>query len=223
LTFSIWYAFSENFILPLSHDEVVYGKGSLLGKMPGDEWQKFANLRLLLGFMFTHPGKKLLFMGGEYGQTREWTHEESLDWHLLEHPLHQGVQKWVKDLNLIYRREPALFELDFERDGFEWIDFSDWAKSIISYIRRGRSSGDLILVVCNFTPEVREAYRIGVPKSGFWREILNSDAKEYGGSGQGNLGGIESRPTILHHRDYSLSLTLPPLSVLVFKREQFQS
>jgi len=223
LTFSISYAFSENFILPLSHDEVVHGKGSLLSRMPGDEWQKFANLRLLQGFMFTHPGKKLLFMGDEFGQMREWTHEESLDWHLLKHPLHQGIQKWVKDLNLLYRREPALYELDFEQGGFEWIDFSDWAKSIISYIRRGKSSGDLILVVCNFTPEVRGAYRIGVPESGFWREILNSDAKEYGGSGQGNLGGIESRPTTLHHRDYSLSLTLPPLSVLVFKQKRSQS
>jgi 1,4-alpha-glucan branching enzyme len=223
LTFSIWYAFSENFILPLSHDEAVYGKGSLLGKMPGDEWQKFANLRLLQGYMFTHPGKKLLFMGGEFGQLREWTHEESLDWHLLEHPLHQGIQKWIKDLNLLYRTEPALHELDFERSGFEWIDFSDWEKNIISYIRKGRVLEDQVLVVHNFTPEVRVDYRIGVPKAGFWREILNSDAKEYGGSGQGNLGGVEAKPVPLHNRKFSLTLTLPPLSVLVFKQDRFQS
>ena len=223
LTFSIWYSFSENFILPLSHDEVVHGKGSLLGKMPGDKWQKFANLRLLYGFMFTHPGKKLLFMGGEFGQIREWTHEESLDWHLLENPLHQGIQKWVKDLNHLYRREIALYELDFERGGFEWIDFSDWAKSIISYMRRGKASEDLILVVCNFTPEVRETYSVGVPTGGFWREILNSDAKEYGGSGQGNLGGVKAKPVFIHNRKFSLTLTLPPLSVLIFKQERFQS
>jgi 1,4-alpha-glucan branching enzyme len=223
LTFSIWYAFSENFILPLSHDEVVYGKGSLLGKMPGDEWQKFANLRLLQGFMFTHPGKKLLFMGDEFGQLREWTHEESLDWHLLEYPLHQGIQKWVKDLNFLYRREPALHELDFERPGFEWVDFSDWEKNIISYIRKGKVLKDLILVVNNFSPEVRADYRIGVPEGGFWREVLNSDAKEYGGSGQGNLGGAEAKPVPIHGRAFSLTLTLPPLSVLVFKQERFQS
>lgn len=223
LTFSIWYSFSENFILPLSHDEVVHGKGSLLGKMPGDKWQKFANLRLLYGFMFTHPGKKLLFMGGEFGQIREWTHEESLDWDLLENPLHQGIQKWVKDLNHLYRREIALYELDFERGGFEWIDFSDWAKSIISYMRRGKASEDLILVVCNFTPEVRETYSVGVPTGGFWREILNSDAKEYGGSGQGNLGGVKAKPVFIHNRKFSLPLTLPPLSVLIFKQERFQS
>jgi 1,4-alpha-glucan branching enzyme len=221
LTFSIWYAFSENFVLPLSHDEVVYGKGSLFGKMPGEEWQKFANLRLLLGLMFTHPGKKLLFMGSEYGQLREWTHDESLDWHLLEHTLHQGIQKWVKDLNLLYRTEPALHELDFERAGFEWIDFSDWEKNIISYVRKGRTSKDLFLAVSNFAPEVRVDYRIGVPEAGFWKEILNSDAKEYGGSGQGNLGGLEAKPGPVHGKKYFLNLTLPPLSILVFKQGQF--
>jgi len=219
LTFSIWYSFSENFILPLSHDEVVYGKGSLLGKMPGDDWQKFANLRLLMGFMYTHPGKKLLFMGGEFGQRREWTHEESLDWHLLEHAPHQGVQKWVKDLNHFYRSVSALHELDFEQDGFEWIDFSDWEKSIISYTRKGKAPKDHILVVCNFTPMVRSKYRVGVPGGGFWREVLNSDAKEYGGSGQGNLGGVEAKPIPLHNRECSISITLPPLSVLVFKQD----
>lgn len=220
LTFSIWYAFLENFILPLSHDEVVYGKGSLLGKMPGDEWQKFANLRLLLGFMFTHPGKKLLFMGCEFGQVREWTHEESLDWHLLDDPLHKGIKKWVKDLNVLYRRVRALYELDFERSGFEWIDFSDWEKSIICFERKGKKSDDSIFVVCNFTPELREAYRMGVPVDGFWSEVLNSDAKEYGGSGQGNLGGVEAERVPAHGRKCSVSLTLPPLSILVFKRGQ---
>jgi len=220
LTFSIWYAFFENFVLPLSHDEVVYGKGSLLGKMPGDRWQKFANLRLLLGFMFTHPGKKLLFMGCEFGQVREWTHEESLDWHLLENPLHRGVQKWVEDLNHLYRKEPALHELDFEQRGFEWIDFSDWGKSIICFLRRGNSSEDSILIVNNFTPEARENYKIGVPMDGFWNEILNSDAMEYGGSGQGNLGGVEAKPVPSHGRKRSLALTLPPLSILVLKPKQ---
>ncbi len=218
LTFSIWYAFFENFILPFSHDEVVHGKGSLWGKMPGDLWQKFANLRLLLGFLFTHPGKKLLFMGCEFGQVREWTHEESLDWHLLEDPLHQGVQKWIKDLNHLYRKEPALYEFDFEQRGFEWVDFSDWEKSILCFLRGGKSSEDSILVVGNFTPETHENYKIGVPKDGFWREILNSDAKEYGGSGQGNLGGVGAKPVPLHGRRQSLALTLPPLSILVFKQ-----
>jgi 1,4-alpha-glucan branching enzyme len=222
LTFSIWYAFSENFVLPLSHDEVVYEKGSLLSKMPGDDWQKFANLRLLLGFLYTHPGKKLLFMGGEFGQLREWSHEESLDWHLLEQPLHQGVQKWVKDCNHLYRNEPALFELDFEQNGFEWIDFRDWEKSIITFTRKGLDSKANILVVCNFTPEVCKTYRIGVMSGGFWTEVLNSDAKEYGGSGQGNLGGAEAQRIPIHNKDYSLSLTIPPLSVLVFKKEKNQ-
>jgi 1,4-alpha-glucan branching enzyme len=218
LTFSICYAFSENFILPLSHDEVVHGKGSLLGRMPGDDWQKFANLKLLLGFQYTHPGKKLLFMGAEVGQWREWTHEESLDWHLLEYPSHQGLQKWVRDLNRVYKSEPALHELDFERTGFEWIDLSDWEKSVISFERKGRSPGDTILVVCNFTPLVRSSYKVGVPAGGYWVEILNSDAEDYGGIGQGNLGRVKALPTPMHTREYSLSLTLPPLSVLVFKR-----
>lgn len=219
LTFSIWYTFFENFILPLSHDEVVHGKGSLLHKMPGDDWQKFANLRLLLGFMFAHPGKKMLFMGGELGQRREWTHEESLEWHLLQYAPHQGVQKWVKDLNQLYREESALSELDFERDGFEWVDISDWEKSTVSFIRRGRNPKEMILVVCNFTPAPRAGYKIGVPLGGFWKEILNSDGKEYGGSGQGNLGGVEADAIPHHGREYSLSLTLPPLSLIIFKRQ----
>lgn len=219
LTFSIWYSFFENFILALSHDEVVYGKGSLLGKMPGDDWQKFASLRLLIGFMYTHPGKKLLFMGGEFGQRREWTHQESLEWHLLQYLPHQGVQKWVKDLNIFYGREPALYELDFEREGFEWIDYSDWEKSVISFLRKGKSSENIVLVVCNFTPVVRSDYRIGVSAGGLWKEILNSDGREYGGSGHGNFGGVKADPIKIHGRQHSISLTLPPLSILVFKKE----
>ena len=216
LTFRSLYAHTENFVLPLSHDEVVYGKGSLLGKMRGDDWQKFANLRLLFGYMFTQPGKKLVFMGGEFGQWREWSHDTSLDWHLLDYPTHQGLQKWVEDINQFYRNEPALHELDFSQAGFEWIDGSDAASSVISYLRKG-SSSDLILVVCNFTPVVRGPYRVGVPRPGFWQESLNSDAPIYGGSGQGNSGGVESSRTPFHGREQSLDLTLPPLAVIVFK------
>ncbi len=219
LTFSIWYAFSENFILPLSHDEVVHGKGALFGKMPGDEWRKFANLRLLYGYMFGHPGKKLLFMGGELSQWREWNHEESLEWHVLRYPFHQGVQNWVRDLNHFYKTEPALFERDFQADGFEWIDFCDWEQSILSFMRRGQSVNDLILVVCNFTPIPRNNYRIGVPRGGFWKEVLNSDAKTYEGSGHGNLGGVEATPIPSHGRYYSLSLIVPPLSIVFFKNQ----
>ncbi len=217
LTFSIWYAFSENFILSLSHDEVVYGKGSLLGKMPGDEWQKFANLRLLLGYMYAHPGKKLLFMGGEFGQWKEWNHDDSIEWHLLEHTFHQGVQKWVKDLNSFYTSEPFLYETDFKAEGFEWMDFQDWEQSVISFIRKNENN--VVLVVCNFTTVPRYNYRTGVPYSGMWKEVLNSDAKIYGGSGHGNFGSLEASPVPLHGRYYSLSLTLPPLGVLFFKHE----
>lgn len=217
LTFSLCYAFSENFILPLSHDEVVYGKGSLLNKMPGDDWQKFANLRLLFGYMYCHPGKKLVFMGGEFGQRNEWRHEEGLDWHLLDFPSHEGIERWVKDLNHLSRQEPALYEKDFSAEGFEWIDHGDWENSIISFLRKGRE--DIVLVVCNFTPLPRFNYRLGVPLGGFWKEMLNSDAKEYGGSGLGNMGGVEAQPIPFHGRDYSLSLTLPPLAVIIFKRE----
>ncbi|MCP8311357.1 MAG: 1,4-alpha-glucan branching protein GlgB [Candidatus Methylarchaceae archaeon HK02M1] len=219
LTFSIWYAFSENFILSLSHDEVVYGKGSLLSKMSGDDWQKFANLRLLFGYMYGHPGKKLLFMGGEFGQWDEWHHEKSLDWHLLNYSPHQGVQKWVRDLNHVYKREPALYELDFDSNGFEWIDTYDWEQSVISFLRKGKNMKDLILVICNFTPVPRMNYRVGIPKSGFWKEILNSDAKEYGGSGHGNFDKVKAKPIPFHGRYYSLSLTLPPLGVLFLKTE----
>jgi len=219
LTFSIWYAFTENFVLPMSHDEVVHGKGALIGKMPGDEWQQFANLRLLYGYMWGHPGKKLLFMGSEFGQKREWQHDESLEWHVLQYPLHAGVKNWVRDLNAFYRNEPALFEQDFSPAGFEWIDCNDAENSTISFLRKGRDEKDIVVVVCNFTPVVRENYRIGVPRAGFWRECLNSDAPHYGGSGQGNLGGVEAAPLQAHGRYQSLNLRLPPLSVLMLKPE----
>lgn len=217
ITFSIWYTFSENFILPLSHDEVVYGKGSLLSKMPGDLWQKFANLRLLLAYMYAHPGKKLLFMGGEFGQWAEWSHDRGLDWHLLDRYEHQGVQRLVKDLNRIYRCEPALHRLDFDPQGFEWIDFGDWEQSVISFLRKDTSSKEVLAVVCNFTPVPRVNYKIGAPAGGFWKEILNTDAKEYGGSGWGNFGGVEAREDSYHGRRYSLTLALPPLACLYFK------
>jgi 1,4-alpha-glucan branching enzyme len=219
LTFRMIYAFTENFILPLSHDEVVHGKGSLLGKMAGDPWQKFANLRLLLGYMYAQPGKKLLFMGGEFGQWAEWNHEASLDWHLLAYPPHAGVQTWVEDLNRFYRSEPALHELDSNPAGFEWVDCNDAGASTLSLLRRGSSSDDWILVVCNFTPVPREHYQVGVPRSGYWRELLNSDAAEYGGSGEGNRGGVEADPVFVHGRPCSLNLTLPPLAILFFKSE----
>ncbi|MFH1597373.1 MAG: 1,4-alpha-glucan branching protein GlgB [Pseudomonadota bacterium] len=217
LTFRMLYAFQENFVLPLSHDEVVHGKGSLLQKMPGDDWQKFANLRLLLGYMYGQPGKKLLFMGGEIAQWSEWYHEVSLDWHLLEYPSHQGAQRWVEDLNRVYRQEPALYEEDFSPAGFEWIDCNDVDHSVISFLRQGRDPKELILVVANFTPVVQHNYRVGVPRSGFWEEILNSDAADYWGSGQGNLGGVEASPLFFHGRFSSLNLTLPPLGIMFFK------
>ena len=217
LTFRLIYAFFENFVLPLSHDEVVHGKGSLLGKMPGDDWQKFANLRLLLGYMYAQPGKKLLFMGAELGQWREWAHDESLEWHLLDYSPHLGLKRWVEELNGFYRSQPALYELDFDSAGFEWIDCNDVEHSVVSLMRKGRSPDNLLVVVCNFTPSTHSNYRIGVPQPGFWRELLNSDAREYGGSGQGNLGGVEAAPIPLHGRPYSLTITLPPLSTVFFK------
>ncbi len=218
LAFSIWYAFSENFVLPLSHDEVVHGKGSLIRKMPGDEWQKFANLRVLFGYMYTHPGKKLLFMGDEFAQENEWNHNLSLDWHLLQNNLNDKLKNWVNDLNHLYKSEPALHELDFESKGFEWIDLHDEEKSVISFLRRGKSEDDLFAIVCNFTPVPRQNYRVGVPHDGVWKEVLNSDAKEYGGSGQGNEGIVESSPASFYGVfDYSLSITLPPLAILIFK------
>ena len=219
LTFRLLYAFSENFVLPLSHDEVVHGKSSLLGKMPGDLWQKFANLRLLFAYMYGQPAKKLLFMGGEFGQWREWYHEEGLDWHLLEFPSHAGVQRWVQNLNQTYRSEKALHELDFEPQGFEWIDCNDTEQSTLSLIRKARSTREMILVVLNFTPTPRYSYKVGVPQGGFWRELLNSDGEEFGGSGHGNFGGMDAVPIEVHGRPYSLNLTLPPLGALFFKHE----
>jgi len=217
MTFRMIYAFSENFMLPLSHDEVVHGKGSLVNKMPGDVWQKLANLRLLYGYQYTQPGKKLLFMGAEIAQWKEWNHDASLDWHLLEDPGHAGVARWLEDLNRLYRDEPALHALDCSPDGFEWIDANDADHSVFSYLRKGKASGETVLAVFNFTPVVREGYRVGVPAGGFWAEILNSDSARYGGSNCGNLGGVEAAPVALHGRPCSLSLTLPPLGMLLLK------
>src|SRR5712672_413925 len=217
LSFLIVYAFTENFVLPLSHDEVVHGKGSLIGKMPGDEWQKFANLRLLYGYMFAQPGKKLLFMGDEFAQWDEWDHEQSLDWHLLDQPMHGGMRLWVGDLNRVLRDEKALHELDFDPSGFSWIDVTDADQSVVSLIRRGRSPQDVIVGVFNFTPVPRSNYQIGIPQAGRWLELLNSDAPLYGGSGQGNLGGVEAVPISMHGHRHSLTLTLPPLAALFLK------
>jgi len=217
LTFRMIYAFTENFVLPLSHDEVVHMKGSLLRKMPGDDWQKFANLRLLFGYMYAQPGKKLLFMGGEIAQWDEWKYATSLDWHLLQYAPHRGTQKWVEDLNRFYRSEPSVYELDFEPEGFEWINCNDSAASTLSFIRKGRTTRDLVLVVCNFTPVIRTEYRVGVPRGGFWKEMLNSDSTLYGGSGQGNAGGMEAEALPYDGRSHSLSLTLPPLATMYFK------
>jgi 1,4-alpha-glucan branching enzyme len=219
ITFSLVYAFAENFVLPFSHDEVVYGKGSMIRKMPGDEWQKLANLRLLYGFMFGHPGKKLLFMGDEFGQWSEWNHDGSLEWHLLENPSHAGLRRWVRDLNTLYRGRHALYDLDFQSAGFEWVDCKDFQRSVISFIRRGRNADDQLLFVCNFTPVVRTNYRVGVSWEGHWREILNSDAPLYGGSGQGNFGGLSTAPLPIHGRNFSLNMTLPPLGMVVFQPE----
>ena len=217
LTFRMLYAFSENFVLPLSHDEVVYGKGSLLGKMPGDDWQKFANLRLLLGYMYSQPGEKLLFMGAELGQWREWDHDGTLDWHFLRYERHAQVQKWVEVLNQLYRTEPALHELDCDPAGFEWIDANDALQSVISFVRKGKSTDDIVLSICNFTPTTHFKYRVGVPRGACWREILNGDAAEFGGSGQGNPENIEAHKIPWHGRPYSMEITLPPLAVVYFK------
>lgn len=217
LTFRLLYAFHENFVLPLSHDEVVYGKGSLLGKMPGDDWQKFANLRLLFGYMFAQPAKKLLFMGGEFGQWGEWAHDGELEWPLLQEAPHAGLRQWVADLNRAYGAEPALHERDLDPAGFEWIDCHDAEASVISLLRKGKSTDDLVVVVCNFTPVPRLNYRVGVPRGGRWREILNSDARIYGGSGWGNQGAVDAVPVPLHGRSHSLTLTLPALSALFLK------
>ncbi len=220
LTFGLLYAFSENFVLPLSHDEVVHGKGSLLSKMPGDAWQKFANLRAYFAFQYTMPGKKLMFMGCEFAQGKEWNHDESLDWHLTEHPLHAGVKALVHDLNWLYRDHTALHRRDCEPDGFRWIDCNDTENSVISYIRRGTTPDDFVAVVCNFTPVVRRDYRIGVPQGGRYREILNTDSRHYGGSDVGNNGILEAEDAGMHGLPASLKLTLPPLGVLVLAPER---
>ena len=217
ITFSLAYAFSENFVLPLSHDEVVYGKKSLLNRMPGDEWQKFSNLRLLYGYMFTHPGTKLLFMGGEFGQSAEWNFDQSLDWHLLQYKPHSGLQLFVKDLNTMYKNTPALYEKGFSSEGFEWINFGDNENSVISYIRKGHDKVNDIIVVCNFTSVIRKNYRIGLPRKGDLKQILNSDFKKYFGSGISNSKKIIIEKEAWDNRKYSAEITLPPLGILAFK------
>jgi 1,4-alpha-glucan branching enzyme len=217
LTFRMLYAWSENYMLPLSHDEVVHGKGSLISKMPGDYWQKFANLRLLFAWMYAQPGKKLMFMGDEFGQFSEWNHDTSLDWNLLDYPMHSGASHWVGDLNRVLRSERALHELDFDPAGFQWIDVTDNDNSVVSLIRRGSAPEDIVVAVFNFTPVPRHNYQIGAPVEGHWRELLNSDAPMYGGSGQGNLGGVDAAPVSRHGHRHSLTLTLPPLGALFLK------
>jgi 1,4-alpha-glucan branching enzyme len=216
LTFSMTYAFTENFMLPLSHDEVVYGKHSILGRMPGDEWQKFGNLRLLYSFMFTHPGAKLLFMGGEFGQSSEWNFEQSLDWHMLEYDYHKGIKSLISDLNKLYKKQSALFEKQFSADGFEWINYSDSENSVISYIRKGNNPDENVIIVCNLTPVIRENYRIGIPTQGKLKEIFNSDKTEYGGSGVTNKKlKIDEIPW--NGKGFSSEMILPPLGVMVFR------
>jgi 1,4-alpha-glucan branching enzyme len=215
MTFGLVYAFSEKFVLPLSHDEVVYGKRSLLGKMPGDHWQKFANLRAYLGFMWTHPGKKLLFMGGEFAQEREWNHDHGLDWHLLDDPAHRGIQSVVRDLNATYKSLPALHERDCRGDGFRWVVIDDADQSVFAYLRFGDDGAAPVLVVCNFTPVPRYAYRLGVPQGGGWREVLNTDAAGYGGGNIGNAGFVHAEDVASHNLPASLLLTLPPLATII--------
>ena len=219
LTFSLVYAFNENFVLPLSHDEVVHGKGSLIGRMPGDDWQQFANLRALFGFMWAHPGKKLLFMGCEFGQRREWTHDGELEWWVTSLQGHAGLQRFVAELNRVYRSQPALYQLDFSPDGFEWVAADDTAASVYAFLRKPRDGGRVLLVVSNMTPVPRTHYRLGVPRAGFWREVLNSDAREFDGTGWGNLGGVQASRVRAHGHAHSLSLTLPPLSTVIFACE----
>jgi 1,4-alpha-glucan branching enzyme len=217
LTFSLLYAFSENFILPFSHDEVVHGKRSMFGRIPGDDWQKAATLRALYGFMYAHPGKKLMFMGGEFGQGREWNHDHSLDWHLLENPLHGGLRRFVQDLNRTYAAQPALHEVDFEGVGFSWIDCNDNENSVVSFIRRGKEGRSPVVAVLNFTPVQRDGYRIGVPEPGAYAELVNSDAEIYGGCNVGNGGIVVTEPIAAHGYAQSLRLILPALSCLLLK------
>ena len=214
LTFSLVYAFSENFVLPLSHDEVVHGKGSLLAKMPGDPWQKRANLRALFAYMWAHPGKKLLFMGGEFGQEGEWRSDGSLDWHLLERPEHSGIQSLVRDLNTHYREESALWELDFDPAGFRWLEPNDGAANVLAFMRLSEGGNRQLVCVCNFSPLPRPGYRLGLPKAGRWRELVNTDSELYGGSGVGNMGGVTAQAKPWHDQLYSAEVTLPPLGVV---------
>jgi 1,4-alpha-glucan branching enzyme len=217
LTFGFVYAWFENFMLPLSHDEVVYGKRSLLDKMPGDRWQKFANLRALFGYMWARPGKKILFMGGEFGQWREWNHDASLDWNLLDESDHRGLQNLIRDLNRLYRAEPALWEADHQPAGFQWIDANNTDDNVIAFMRIAPSSGRKLICVCNFAPVVRTGYRVGVPEPGVYREILNSDSTMYGGSNQGNAGAVTAERIPWHGLQHSLSLKLPPLGTIWFE------
>jgi 1,4-alpha-glucan branching enzyme len=219
LTFSLVYAFTENFVLPLSHDEVVYGKGSLIGKMPGDEWQQFANLRMLYALMWTHPGKKLLFMGGEFAQRREWSHEGELDWALAEQPLHRGVLHLLSELNRLLQEEPALHELDFSGDGFEWVEPHDGERTLIAFMRRAATGGAPLLVVCNLTPVPRENVLLGVPRRGRWTTLLNSDAADYGGSGWPCAASVDTLPLPAHGRMHSIRISAPPLATLVFRHD----
>jgi 1,4-alpha-glucan branching enzyme len=216
ITFSLTYAFTENFMLPFSHDEVVYGKQSLLYRMPGDEWQRFANLRLLFGYMFTHPGTKLIFMGAEFGQSSEWNFDQSLDWHLTQYDFHSGIQAVIRDLNETYKNYPALYEKQFSPEGFEWIDYGDAENTVLTYIRKGHDTKNDLFIACNLTPVPRLAYRMGMPKSGTIREIFNSDDKKYGGSGIHNKA-LKVSKTTWHGRDHSVEITIPPLAVVIFQ------
>jgi 1,4-alpha-glucan branching enzyme len=218
VTFSIMYAWSEHFILVLSHDEVVHGKGSLINKMPGDVWQKFANLRMFYAWMWGHPGKKLLFMGSEFGQTREWNHDRGLDWDLLQRPRHDGLRRLVQHLNYVYRNEPALWDRDQSHESFEWIDFHDSENSVVAFLRRSQEN-EIVVFAVNATPVPRYSYRLGVPNEGFYREVINTDGETYGGSNIGNLGGLEAEPVEWQGRTYSIRANLPPLAVVAFKRE----
>jgi len=222
MTFSLAYAYTEQFVLPISHDEVVHGKGSMLTKMPGDRWQKFANLRAYYGYMFAHPGKKLLFMGCEFAQDREWNHDRSLDWHLLDDPtptnLHEGVRKLLRDLNTLYRATPALYQRDFTPDGFEWIDHGDAEHSVLSFVRRGTDAGTCIVIICNFTPMPQRGYRVGVPNAGVYRECLNTDSVHYGGSNVGTaLGATTAQAQQWHGKSHSIVIDLPPLATVMFE------
>jgi 1,4-alpha-glucan branching enzyme len=218
ITFGLLYAFHENYVLPISHDEVVHGKGSLLSKMPGDEWRQFANVRALLAYMWGHPGKKLLFMGQEIGQREEWNYNTGIRWELLEFDFHRKLQGLVRELNRMYRAHPALFQVDFHYSGFEWVDFHDAETSVIAFLRRAADPGDFLLFCCNFTPVSRRGYEFGVPDPGFYEEILNTDSEQFGGSNLGNAGGVSSRPVPKHNRRHSITITLPPLAVVVFRK-----